>query len=237
MFVARDVIFNESQFGKVVAKNDTNRNEEVIITECSGNHGGTRVQDDGSRLGDSRAPSEVAEDWESADSSSEGAVGGSDSGPEANSEETTNVRRSGRVINPPRWMSDYDVDTTSDITAFALSAEEFVEDIPSDIETLKKRSDWPMWKQAVDEELASLEKNDTWTLVELPEGRKVVDNKWVFKLKRNSDGEVYRYKARLVARGFSQRRGFDYVDTYSPVVKMTTLRVLLSLSCYTQSFT
>ena len=89
--------------------------------------------------------------------------------------------------------------------AFVLSAEEFVEEIPSDIETLKTRSDWPMWKHAVDEELVSLEKNDTWTLVKLPEGRKVVDNKWVFKPKRSSDGEVDRYKARLLARGFSQR--------------------------------
>lgn len=83
-----------------------------------------------------------------------------------------------------------------------------------------------MWKKAIYKELASLEKNNTWTLVELPEDRKLVDNKWVFKVKRNSDGKVERYKTRLVARSFSQRRGFDYVDTYSPVVKMTTLRWL-----------
>ena len=71
--------------------------------------------------------------------------------------------------------------------------------------------------------------NGTWELVERPKDRKLVSCKWVFKVKHNADGTVDRYKARLVARGFTQTEGVDYHDTYAPVVKMTSIRVLLSI--------
>lgn len=65
---------------------------------------------------------------------------------------------------------------------------EFIDNIPTDVSELKKRSDWPSWKRAIKEELQSLEKNNTWQLVELPAGKKVIDSKYVFKVKRNSEG-------------------------------------------------
>ena len=70
----------------------------------------------------------------------------------------------------------------------------------------------------------------TWELVPLPAGRKVVRCKWVFKKKRNSDGTVSRYKARLCAKGFTQQYGMDYLDTFSPIVSFTTLRLLFQLA-------
>ena len=88
----------------------------------------------------------------------------------------------------------------------------------------------PRWRAAMDAELAALHRNETWSLVPAPAGINLIDSRWVFKIKRNPDGTVERYKARLVAKGFKQRHGIDYDDTFSPVVKPTTIRVLLSLA-------
>ena len=70
----------------------------------------------------------------------------------------------------------------------------------------------------------------TWELVSLPAGRKTVRCKWVFKKKMNADGTVARYKARLCAKGFTQQYGLDYMDTFSPTVSFTTLRLLFQLA-------
>src|ERR1700752_4112245 len=85
------------------------------------------------------------------------------------------------------------------------------------------------WLEAINAEYESLNDNGTWELVERPKGRKLVSCKWVFKVKHNVDGTVDRYKARLVARAFTQTEGVDYHETYAPVVKMTSIRVLLSI--------
>ena len=86
------------------------------------------------------------------------------------------------------------------------------------------------WKRAADSEFNSLIENDTWELVPLPEGKSIVGNKWIFKVKRDENGCVQRYKARLVAQGYSQTEGVDYNEVFSPVVRITTIRSLLALS-------
>ena len=86
------------------------------------------------------------------------------------------------------------------------------------------------WQNACDEEYNSLLANDTWELVELPKGRQAVGCKWVFRTKYNSDGSVSRFKSRLVAKGFSQSHGVDYDETYSPTLRLSSLRLLLAIA-------
>jgi hypothetical protein len=85
------------------------------------------------------------------------------------------------------------------------------------------------WKIAMDSEYDALMKNKTWHLVPLMKGRNVVGCKWVYKIKRKQDGNLDRYKVRLVAKGFKQRYVIDYEDTFSPVVKIATIHIILSI--------
>ncbi|CAM8975032.1 unnamed protein product [Rhodiola kirilowii] len=80
------------------------------------------------------------------------------------------------------------------------------------------------------EEINALLKNQTWVLVPPSPTQHVVGSKWIFRIKRHSDGSVERYKARLVAKGFHQQYGIDYGETYSPVIRPATIRTVLCLA-------
>ncbi|KAJ0746343.1 putative RNA-directed DNA polymerase [Helianthus annuus] len=88
----------------------------------------------------------------------------------------------------------------------------------------------PRWIEAMNCEMEALNRNNTWIVVDLPKGRKPIGCKWVYKIKYKANGEIERYKARLVAKGFSQKEGVDFGETFSPVVKMVTVRIILKLA-------
>src|ERR1044072_2690340 len=80
------------------------------------------------------------------------------------------------------------------------------------------------------EELESIEKNNTWELVDLPERKKEIGVKWVYKVKANPKGEIVKHKARLVAKGFLQREGIDYDEVFAPVARLETLRLVVGIA-------
>ncbi|CAM8948863.1 unnamed protein product [Rhodiola kirilowii] len=82
----------------------------------------------------------------------------------------------------------------------------------------------------MEKELSALQSNNTWSLTPLPRGKNPVGSKWIFRVKRHSDGTIERYKARLVAKGFTQEEGLDYNETFAPVVKMQTVRIVIALA-------
>ena len=109
-----------------------------------------------------------------------------------------------------------------------------VEQIPIEPETYAEAIASPQsteWQQAMQAEITSLDLNKTWTLTEKPHDRKALKGKWVYKIKLNSDNTVARYKARWVAKGFAQREGIDYEETYAAVAKAQSIRTLLAFAC------
>ena len=103
-----------------------------------------------------------------------------------------------------------------------------ISDEPRSITEARSRADATEWEKAATEEMQSLKNNKTWDVVDLPAGRSAIGCRWVFKLKRKADGTIDRYKARLVAQGFLQKKGIDFDETYAPVSKLPTIRTLIT---------
>lgn len=101
---------------------------------------------------------------------------------------------------------------------------------PTTVNEALNAKDSEKWKEAMGEEMHSHEENNTWSLTELPTDRKAIKAKWVYKSKRDQSGAIIRYKARLVAKGCAQKYGIDYDETYSPVVRHTSIRFLFALA-------
>jgi hypothetical protein len=94
-------------------------------------------------------------------------------------------------------------------------------------ESVREAQVRPEWKEAMDAEYKALMNNKTWTLVPFHGQENIIDSKWIYKTKYKADGTIERRKARLVARGFQQTAGLDYDETFSPVVKASTVRIIL----------
>nr|CAD1818716.1 unnamed protein product [Ananas comosus var. bracteatus] len=104
------------------------------------------------------------------------------------------------------------------------------DELPSEPTSYPEASKDPQWRHAMAEEFNALLKNHTWSLIPPPSNCNIIGCKWVYKVKQKSDGSVERFKARLVAKGHHQQEGLDYDDTFSPVVKPQTIRIVLSLA-------
>lgn len=168
---------------------------------------------------------------------------------------TPAVRRSNREKHHPPHLSDYICNSLSTATAtataspsspgtpylisdfhsfsklspgqhkFSLSLSVMTE--PRNYEEACKHS---CWTDAMKAELAALERNGTWEIVDLPPNVKTIGSKWVYKIKHKADGTIERYKVRLVAKGYNQVEGLEFFDTFSPVAQLTTIKVLLAIA-------
>lgn len=131
------------------------------------------------------------------------------------------VRHSSRRTRgvPPKYLSDYVADAAAHSEVEPVTFEEAMSCPERDA-----------WVAAMESELESHRINGTWELVPLPKGRKLVGCRWIYKLKRNEANEIVRYKARIVAQGFTQTHGVDYEEVFAPVTRHATLRALLTLA-------
>ncbi|XP_073137638.1 uncharacterized protein [Henckelia pumila] len=106
-----------------------------------------------------------------------------------------------------------------------------MESEPQSFNEAVNSSEGPQWKEAINSEIESiLQNHHTWELVDLPTGSKPLGSKWIFKRKMKSDGTIDKYKARLVIKGYRQCEGLDYFDTYSPVTRINSIRVILAIA-------
>ncbi|KAD4888558.1 hypothetical protein E3N88_20631 [Mikania micrantha] len=137
----------------------------------------------------------------------------------------TSQTRTKRVSKPPSWLQDYHTDAVEEETQL------FVLNVCDPI-TFYEAAPKAEWQLAMKEEIAALKKNNTWDLTDLPEGKNAVGVKWTYKTKVGPDGEVSRYKARLVAKGYSQVEGIDYTETFAPVARFETIRVVIAIAAH-----
>ena len=140
---------------------------------------------------------------------------------ETSDEATTDLRRSTRTRHAPAWHADH-----------VLNVLLLDNDEPTNYEEAMMSPESGKWLEAMKSEMGSMYDNQVWTLVDLPEGRKAVENKWIFKKKTDVDGNVTVYKARLVVKGFRQIQGVDYDETFSPVAMLKSVRILLAIAAF-----
>eukprot|EP00253_Pinus_taeda_P033894 PITA_33894 len=135
--------------------------------------------------------------------------------------QTPSVRKSVQEIRQPERYSP-----STSCSNFCLYV---TDDDPRTVKEGVDSEDGKLWKEAMVDKMASLHKNEAWDLVELSAGRKPISSKWVFKKKTNGEGKVEKYKAWLATKGYSQVPGIDFGDIVSPVAKVASIRLLLSV--------
>jgi len=152
-------------------------------------------------------------------------------------------KQNSRVSRPPAYLKDYHCNSVtsstdhpiSEVLSYSSLSDPYmifinaVNKIPEP-HTYAQARQIKEWCDAMGMEITALEDNGTWVVCSLPVGKKAVGCKWVYKIKLNADGSLERYKARLVAKGYTQTEGLDYVDTFSPVAKLTTVKLLIAVA-------
>ena len=140
---------------------------------------------------------------------------------ETSDQVATKPRRSSRVRSSPEWYGNPVVEI------MLLDHDE-----PTNYEEAMMSPDSAKWLEAMKSEIGSMYENKVWTLVDLTDDRQARDNKWIFKKKTDADGNVTVYKAQLVVKGFRQVQGVDYDETFSPVVMLKSVRIMLEIATF-----
>lgn len=220
VLVSRDVIFEEDKQWDW----DVSYEEQIMVDLEWGDDGAEVSDDDG---GEDENNDGVENDDEDVGETSSGERDG-DVSPNIEDSEDREIGEDGkRMRQPPPWMKDYvsgeGLGLSEDETNMALVES----NDPLHYEDAVKNASWRL---AMDSEINSIEKNKTWTLVELPIGAKKIGVKWVYKTKYNEHGDIDKHKARLVAKGYSQEHGVDYTEVFAPVARLETVRMIIALA-------
>ena len=142
-----------------------------------------------------------------------------------NSRKMHGIKQDYRKLNDPFSESE-----DEDLFHTALAEALIGGSDPKSLNKAKDSSEWPKWESVIKRELEQLCEKGTWRLVDPPKDTIPLKNKWVFTKKYGRDGDLLKYKGRLVVKGFAQQPGFDYIETYSLVIRMETLRAILAIS-------
>ncbi|KAI7815493.1 Retrovirus-related Pol polyprotein, partial [Rhyzopertha dominica] len=213
IILSRDVIFEEDNFPfKMKPTKDLQTFSRAGEVEMKINSEDIDRQTENLQNEENRM-SQIVEDERDGKEEKEMVVNFSTNEDEGNAHE---VRRSTRIRKP------------KECTCCQIKVN--IEEDPLTPEEALTRRDCDKWKEAMKQEIESIKKNGTWTLVKRPKHANVIGCRWIFKIKRDKNGVIDRYKARLVAQGFNQIYGRDYWDTYSPVIRRDSLRILLAIS-------
>ncbi|KAK7341501.1 hypothetical protein VNO80_24432 [Phaseolus coccineus] len=145
------------------------------------------------------------------------------------------IATTGRVRKPPIWYADYITgeglsDTEEEANMARVKIETLAFMAISDPTSFQEAVRHQKWKQAMDIEIQSIERNHTWSLIALPVGAKAIGVKWIYKTKLNELGEVDKFKARLVVKGYAQEYGVDYTEVFAPVARMDTVRMIIAVA-------
>ncbi|KAG7598928.1 Zinc finger CCHC-type [Arabidopsis suecica] len=230
--VSRDVVFDESKSWKWNHSGKEPIEEFETFKVSIGKFGNNGLRED---QNETVRETVVTEEHEEVLSETEDTGEISDSPQEETEEEvedygqnpetqTTPIRRtSQRQVTRPKYLNDYVLlaEIESERLLMAMDEE------PWDYEEAKTMKEW---REACKDEIHSITKNNTWDLVDLPNDVKPIGLKWVFKIKRNSDGSINKYKARLVAKGYVQKHGIDFDEVFAPVARIETVRFIIALA-------
>ena len=140
---------------------------------------------------------------------------------ETSDQVTAEPHRSTRVCSAPEWYGN------PVLEVMLLDNGE-----PTNYEEAMMSPDSDKWLEAMKSEIGSMYENKVWTLVDLPDDRQAIENKWIFKKKTDADGNVTVYKARLVAKRFRQIQGVDYDETFSSVAMLKSIRIMLAIAAF-----
>nr|KAJ0189849.1 hypothetical protein LSAT_V11C800451850 [Lactuca sativa] len=143
------------------------------------------------------------------------------------------TRKSTRAKKAKSFGSDFQLYLVEGTRSETISQHQYCFNIEEDPKTFSETMasrDVHFWKEAIHDEIDSIMHNNTWVLADLPPGCKALGCKWILKRKMKVDGTIDKYKAILVIQGFRQKEGIDFFDTYAPVARISTIRLLLALA-------
>ncbi|CAJ2641499.1 unnamed protein product [Trifolium pratense] len=217
VMISRDVVFEEDKAWNW--NNDTHHESNDMIS----------VDGSTSESNDNEEHSETEENFEDENIIESSNAQRHDQAESSSDMNTESDELSPREVRRPGYLNDYVTRDEIDeqLQNMNIQAMFSTSNDPSNYDEAVKHD---VWREAMNQEIQAIERNDTWELATLPEGAKKIGVKWIYKTKYNEKGEIEKHKARLVAKGYSQQHGIDYNEVFAPVAGWDTIRTILAVA-------